>query len=93
LTYENRTTISLGLPQVISMDEGLIRLFIMIGVPFCLAGSLMAFLTTYAGYTRGQNPDKRLAFRMAFQTALVALVALIALVVGIAFALANIILK
>ena len=68
-------------------------MFIMIGVPFCLAGSLMAFLTTYAGYTRGQNPDKRLAFRMAFQTALVALVALIVLVIGIAFVLVKFILK
>jgi cation transporter-like permease len=75
------------------MDEGLIRLFIMIGVSFCLAGSLMAFLITYEGYMRGQNPDKRLAMRMAVQTALVALIALVVLVIGIAFVLADIILK
>jgi len=75
------------------MDTGLIQLLVMITVPFCFAGGLIAFLTTYSGYTRGQNPDKRLAMRMALQTALVTLVALIALVVGIAFALANIILK
>jgi hypothetical protein len=75
------------------MDEGLIRLLVMIGIPFCFAGGLMAFLTTYAGYTRGQNPDKRLAFRMALQTALVALFAFVVLVTGIAFVLVKVILK
>lgn len=75
------------------MDEGLIRLLVIIGLPFCFAGGLIAFLTTYAGYTRGQNPDRRLAMRMALKTALVALVALIVLVVGISFVLAGAILK
>jgi membrane protein DedA with SNARE-associated domain len=72
------------------MDAGLIRLLVIISAPFCFAGGLIAFLTTYAGYTRGQNPDKRLAMRMALQTALVAL---IVLVIGIALVLVNIILK
>jgi len=75
------------------VDEGLIRLLVIIGLPFCFAGGLIAFLTTYAGYTRGQNPDRRLAMRMALKTALVALVALIVLVVGISFVLAGAILK
>ena len=81
------------LPQEIDMDEGLIRLVVIICIPFCFAGSLTAFLITYAGYTRGQNPDKRLAFRSALQIALVTLVTLIVLVVGIAFVLAKVILK
>ena len=65
----------------------------MIGAPFCFAGGLTAFLITYEGYMRGQNPDKRLAFRMALQTALGALVAFVVLVIGIAFVLVKIILK
>jgi hypothetical protein len=75
------------------MDEGLIRLLVMISAPFCFAGGLTAFLITYEGYMRGEKPDKRLAFRIALQTALVALVTLMVLLVGIAFALAEIILK
>jgi len=75
------------------MDEGLIRLLVMIGTPFCFAGGLTAFLITYEGYMRGEKPDKRLAFRVALQTALVTLVAFIVLVIGIAFALVKIILK
>ena len=79
--------------RYIHMDEALIRLLVMIGSPFCFAGGLMAFLITYEGYMRGQNPDKRLAFRMALQTALGALVAFVILVIGIAFVLVKIILK
>jgi len=78
---------------MIYVDAGLIRLLVIVGLPLCFAGSLVALLTTCAGYTRGQNPDKRLAMRMALQTALVALVALIVLVIGIAFVLADIVLK
>jgi hypothetical protein len=75
------------------MDEGLIQLLVMIGAPFCFAGGLTAFLITYEGYMRGQKPDKKLAFRMALQTALVTLVAFVVLVIGIAFVLVKIILK
>ena len=75
------------------MDEELIRLLVIIGAPFSFAGGLAAFLITYEGYMRGEKPDKRLAFRVALQTALVTLVAFIALVIGIAFVLVKIILK
>jgi hypothetical protein len=75
------------------MDEGLIRLLGMVGIPFCFAGGLTAFLITYEGYMRGEKPDKKLAFRIAVQTALVTLVAFIILVTGIAFVLVKIILK
>jgi len=75
------------------MDEGLIRLLVMIGIPFCFAGGLTAFLITNEGYMRGEKPDKRLAFRIALQTALVTLVAFVVLVAGIAFSLVKIILK
>jgi len=75
------------------MDEGLIRLFIIIGIPFCFAGGLMAFLTTYAGYTRGQNPDKRLVFRMATQTALVTLAVFAVIAVAIGFILVKTIIE
>ena len=75
------------------MDEGLIRLLIMIGIPFCFVGGLTAFLITYEGYIRGEKPDKRLAFRVALQTALVTLVAFIVLVIGIAWVLVKIILQ
>jgi len=75
------------------MDEGLIRLVVIIGIPFCFASSLTAFLITYAGYTRGQNPDKRLAFRMALQTALVALAFFAAIAVAIGFILARVIVE
>jgi formate hydrogenlyase subunit 3/multisubunit Na+/H+ antiporter MnhD subunit len=73
------------------MDEGLIRLVVMIAIPFCFAGSLTAFFITYAAYTRGQNPDKRLAFRMALRTAFVALVVLAVISIAIGFALASIV--
>ena len=75
------------------MDEGLIQLLVMIGAPFCFAGGLTAFLITYEGYMRGQKPDKKLAFRMALQTALVTLVAFVVLVIGIAFVLVKMLLK
>ena len=75
------------------MDEEIVRLVVMLGIPFCFAGGLTAFLITYQGYTRDQNPDKRLAFRMAIHTTLVTLAALVVLVVGIAFVLAKVILK
>jgi hypothetical protein len=65
----------------------------MIGIPFCFAGGLTAFPITYEGYMRGEKPDKRLAFRIALQTALVTLVAFVVLLVGIAFLLVKIILK
>jgi membrane protein DedA with SNARE-associated domain len=75
------------------MDEGLIRVVVILDIPFCFAGALTAFLITYAGYLRGHNPDKKLALRMALQTALGALVAFVVLVIGIAFVLVKIILK
>jgi len=70
------------------MNEGLIRLAMMIGFPLSLMGSLTSFLITYEVYMNGQNPDKRLTFRIALQTALVAL-AIISIAIG--FALASII--
>ena len=75
------------------MDERFIRLFVIIGIPFCFAAALTAFLITYEGYMRGQNPDKKLAFRIALQTAFGTLAAFVVLVVGIAFFLVKIILK
>ena len=75
------------------MDEELIRLLVIIGAPFCFAGGLAVFLSTFEGYMRGEKPDKRLASRMALQTALVTLVAFVVLVIGIALVLVKIILK
>jgi len=75
------------------MDEELIRLLVIIGAPFCFAGGLAAFLITFEGYMRDEKPDKRLASRMALQTALVTLVAFVVLVIGIALVLVKIILK
>jgi hypothetical protein len=74
------------------MDEGLIRLEIIIGIPFCLVAALTAFLITYEGYMRGQNADKKLALRMALQTAFGALVVFAVLIVTIGFILARVIL-
>ena len=79
--------------KVVRMDEGLICLLGMIGIPFCFAGSLTAFLITYEGYMRGEKPDKKLAFRIALRTALVTLAAFVILVTGIAVVLVKIILK
>ena len=73
------------------MDEGLIRVVVILDIPFCFAGALTAFLITYAGYLRGHNPDKKLAFRMALQTSLIALAAFAVIVVAIAFILARVI--
>jgi hypothetical protein len=61
----------------------------MISSPFWLAGGLTAFLITYTGYMRSRNPDKRLAFRMALKTAIVALVVLAVISIDIGFALAS----
>jgi len=72
------------------MDEDLIRLLVIIGLPFCFAAGLAAFLTTYAGYTRGQNPDKRLAMRMAFKIALVTIMLFTILIAGIGIILSKI---
>ena len=84
---------TLACPKVVRMNEGLTRLLGMIGIPFCFAGGLTAFLITYEGYMRGEKPDKKLAFRIAVQTALVTLVSFVILVTGIAFVLVEIILK
>jgi membrane protein DedA with SNARE-associated domain len=73
------------------MNEGLIRLLVIMDIPFCFAGGLTAFLITYAGYMRGQNPDKKLAMKMALQTALIALAVFAVIVVAIAFILAKVI--
>jgi len=75
------------------MDEGLIRLLVMIGAPFCFAGGLTAFLITYEGYMRGEKPDKRLAFRMALQTVFVALAVFAIIIVAIGFILARVIVE
>ena len=75
------------------MDEGLIRLLVMIGIPFYFTGGLTAFLITYEGYMRGEKPDKRLAFRIALQTALVAMVVFAVIIVVIGFILARIIVE
>jgi hypothetical protein len=76
--------------RYINMDEGLlIRLLVMIGIPFCLVGGLTAFLITYQGYMRGEKPDKKLAFSMALQTALVALAVFAMITIALGFVLAR----
>jgi membrane protein DedA with SNARE-associated domain len=75
------------------MDEGLIRLVVILGIPFCLAGALAAFLITYAGYFRGRNPDKKLAFKLAIQTAFVTLVVFAIILGAIGFVLARVIVQ
>jgi hypothetical protein len=79
--------------QCAHMEEGLIRLVIMIGTPLSLAGGLTAFLITYESWMRGKNPDKRLGFRIALKTALVALAVFIVISIAIGFVLIKIIAK
>ena len=77
----------------IFMNEQLTTLVVTIGIPFCFAGGLTAFLITYAGYLRGQNPDKRLALRIALQTAFVTLAVFAIIIVAIGFILARVIVE
>jgi 4-hydroxybenzoate polyprenyltransferase len=75
-----------------NMDKGLlIGLLVAIGIPFCLVSGLTAFLITYQGYLRSEKQDKKLAFRMALQTALVILAVFVALTAALGFVLARII--
>jgi len=69
------------------------RLAIMIGIPFSLAGGLTAFLITYESWIRGKNPDKRLGFRIALQTALVALVVFVVISIAIGYVLTRIMIR
>ena len=62
----------------------------MTGIPFCLVGGLTAFLITYQGYMRGEKLDKRLAFAMALQTALVALAVFAVISITVGFVLARV---
>jgi len=73
------------------MDEEIVRLVVMLGIPFSFAGGLTAFLITYQGYTRGQNPDKRLALKMALRTAFAAFVLFVILAVGIGFCISKVV--
>jgi membrane protein DedA with SNARE-associated domain len=75
------------------MNEQLTTLVVTIGIPFCLAAALMAFLITYTAYLRGQNPDKKLALRMALQTVFVALAVFAIIIVAIGFILARVIVE
>ena len=69
------------------MNEALLKLMALIGIPSCLAASLIAFLITYEGYTRGERPDRKLAFKMALRTALATLAVFVVLVIGMTLAL------
>jgi hypothetical protein len=75
------------------MDQGLVRLLVVIGMPFCFVGGLTAFLITYEGYTRSEKPDKRMALRVALKTAFVAYAIFVTLIVVIGFFVSRIVLN
>jgi hypothetical protein len=64
--------------------------YLLIGLTFCPIVALAAFLITYEGYIRGQNPDRKLALRMALKTSLFAFIFFAVLIAGIGFALNKI---
>jgi len=76
--------------RYVNMDEGLIRLALMIGTPLSLASGLTSFLITYEGYIGGQNLDKKLAFRIALQNVLVALAVFAVISITVGFVLARV---
>ena len=75
------------------MDKTLGSLEVIIALLFCPLAASAAFLITYEGYIRGQNPDKKLALRLALKTALSAFILFAILIAVIGFALSKILLK
>ena len=73
------------------MNRVLTTEVVIAGVLFCPLAAIVAFLITYEGYLRGRNPNKKLALKIALQTAFVALAVFAIIVVAIGFILARII--
>jgi membrane protein DedA with SNARE-associated domain len=71
------------------MNQALTTEVVILGILFCLLAAIMAFLITYEGYSRGQNPDKRLALKVALRTAFVILAVFAVIIVATAFILAR----
>lgn len=66
-------------------------LVIIIGLVFSPVAALVAFLTAYASCTRGQNPDKSLALKIALRTGFVAFAFFAILAIGIGLFIAKVI--
>jgi len=61
-----------------------------IGIVSGLLGAVLASITVYLEYMRGDKADKRLAFKLAIKTGVVVLLFFTLLAAGIAVALAKI---
>ena len=66
-------------------------LVIIIGLVFSPVAAVAAFLITYEGYLRGQNPDRKLAFRVALQAAFFALAVFVPLAIGMGLIVGKIV--
>jgi hypothetical protein len=75
------------------MNQVLATEVVMLGILFCPLAAIVAFLITYEGYLRGQNPDKKLALKTALQTAFVTLAVFAVVIVVAGFILAGVIAK
>ena len=75
------------------MDQVLTTEVVILGILFCPLAAIIAFLITYEGYLRGQNSDKKLALKIALQTAFVTLAVFAVIIVATAFILARVIVR
>jgi hypothetical protein len=73
------------------MNQVLTTEVAILGILFCPLAATVAFLITYEGYLRGQNPDKKLALKIALQTAFVILAVFAVVTVTIGSILARVI--
>jgi O-antigen/teichoic acid export membrane protein len=55
---------------------------VILGFLFCPLAAIVAFLITYRGYLRGQNTNKKLALKIAIETAFVVLAIFAVISVG-----------
>ena len=69
----------------------MVSLAITLGAIFCPVAAVAAFLITYDRYLRGRNPDKKLALKIALQSALIALAIFGVIIVVIAVVVPRIV--
>ena len=62
-----------------------------IGLVFSPIAAVAAFLITYEGYLRGQNPDRKLAFKVALQAAFIAFAVFVILAIGMGLIVGKIV--
>jgi len=75
------------------MNQVLVTEVVILGILFCPLAAIAAFLITYEGYLRGQNPDKKLALKIALQTAFVTLAVFAVIIGAIGFILVRVIVR